>query len=139
MSKPVLTLIAAAALILPAYLTAQTSTDNATYPDKVYTSVEQMPVYPGGEAAMSNDISRNLRYPQTAMKNGVQGRVFVQFVVKKDGTVGDVKVVRGKDPDIDKEAKRVVKTLKRFKPGTMNGEPVNVWHTLPVTFKLSQE
>ena len=71
-----------------------------------------------------------------AMENGVQGRVVVQFVVTKDGSVGQVKVMRGKDPDLDKEAVRVVKSLPRFIPGKMNGQAVNVWYTLPISFKL---
>ncbi|MCM1348514.1 MAG: energy transducer TonB [Firmicutes bacterium] len=106
--------------------------------NKVFTSVEQMPVYPGGDAALLADVSKNIRYPSVAQENGIEGRVVVQFVVTKNGTVGDVKVVRGKDPDLDKEAKRVVKTLKKFTPGKMNGNPVNVWYTLPITFKLQK-
>jgi len=104
--------------------------------NKVFTSVEQMPQYPGGEAALLADVSKNIRYPSVAQENGIQGKVVVQFVVTKTGQVGEVKVVRGKDPDLDKEAKRVVKTLKKFTPGKMNGNAVNVWYTLPITFRL---
>ncbi|MDE6345014.1 MAG: energy transducer TonB, partial [Muribaculaceae bacterium] len=68
---------------------------------------------------------------------GIQGQVVVQFVVTKDGSVGEVKVVRSKDPDLDKEAVRVVKTLPKFIPGKMNGQNVNVWFTLPIRFKLA--
>ncbi|MDE6317852.1 MAG: energy transducer TonB, partial [Muribaculaceae bacterium] len=75
-------------------------------------------------------------YPTMAMENNVQGRVVVQFVVTKDGSIGEVKVARGKDPDLDKEAVRVVKTLPKFIPGKMNGQAVNVWYTLPINFKL---
>ncbi len=71
-----------------------------------------------------------------ALENNVQGRVVVKFVVKKDGSVGNVAVVRGKDPDLDKEAVRVVKSLPAFTPGTMNGKPVAVWYTLPINFRL---
>ncbi len=106
--------------------------------NKVFTSVEQMPQYPGGDAALLADVSKNIRYPSVAQENGIEGKVVVQFVVTKNGTVGEVKVVRGKDPDLDKEAKRVVKTLKKFTPGKMNGNPVNVWYTLPITFKLTK-
>lgn len=104
--------------------------------DKTFTSVEQMPQFPGGEAALMSWVANHIKYPTLAQENGVQGRVIVQFVVKKDGSIGDVKVVRGKDPDLDKEAVRVVRTLPNFTPGKMNGQPVNVWYTLPVTFKL---
>lgn len=104
--------------------------------DKVFTSVEQMAQFPGGEAALMSWVANHINYPATAQENGVQGRVVVQFVVKKDGSIGDVKVVRSKDPDLDKEAVRVVKTFPNFTPGKMNGQPVNVWYTLPVNFKL---
>lgn len=104
--------------------------------DKTFTSVEQMPQFPGGEAALMAWVANHIKYPAMAQENGVQGKVVVQFVVKKDGSIGDVKVVRGKDPDLDKEAVRVVKTLPNFTPGKMNGQPVNVWYTLPITFKL---
>lgn len=105
-------------------------------PEKVFTAVEQMPQFPGGEGELMKYISSHIKYPPMAMENGVQGRVVVQFVVTKDGSVGQVKVMRGKDPDLDKEAVRVVKSLPRFIPGKMNGQAVNVWYTLPISFKL---
>lgn len=104
--------------------------------DKVFTSVEQMPEFPGGQGALMSWLANHIKYPATAQENGVQGRVVVQFVVKKDGSIGDVKVARSKDPDLDREAVRVVKTFPNFTPGKMNGQPVNVWYTLPVNFKL---
>lgn len=106
--------------------------------NKVFTSVEQMPQYPGGDAALLGDVSKNIRYPSVAQENGIEGKVTVQFVVTKTGAVGEVRVLRGKDPDLDKEAMRVVKTLKKFTPGKMNGNAVNVWYTLPITFKLQK-
>ncbi len=107
--------------------------------DEIFKAVEQMPQYPGGEAALMADISKNIRYPAMAAENNIQGRVVVQFVVEKNGSVGQVKVVRGKDPDLDKEAMRVCKTLKKFIPGKMNGESVRVWYTLPINFKLQTQ
>lgn len=104
--------------------------------NKVFNAVEQMPQFPGGDAELMKHIQKNLKYPPVAMENNIQGRVVVQFVVTKTGKVGEVKVVRGKDPDLDKEAVRVVKTLPDFIPGKMNGQAVNVWYTLPITFKL---
>lgn len=77
--------------------------------EKVYTSVEEMPQYPGGDAALLDDVANNIRYPSVAQDNGIEGRVVIQFVVTKNGSVGEVLVVRGKDPDLDKEAKRVIK------------------------------
>lgn len=105
-------------------------------PEKVFTAVEQMPQFPGGDAALMKYLNQNIQYPTIAMENGVQGRVIVQFVVTKNGSVGEVKVIRSVDRDLDKEAIRVCKSLPKFIPGKMNGQSVNVWYTLPVTFKL---
>ena len=104
--------------------------------EQVFTAVEQMPQFPGGEAELMKYISNNIKYPTMAMENNIQGRVVVQFVVTSTGKIGEVKVVRSKDPDLDKEAVRVVKSLPNFIPGKMNGQAVNVWYTLPITFKL---
>ena len=105
-------------------------------PEQVFTAVEQMPQFPGGDAALMKFLSSNINYPQVAMENGVQGRVIVQFVVTKNGSVGEVKVIRSVDRDLDKEAIRLCKSLPKFIPGKMNGQAVNVWSTLPITFKL---
>lgn len=104
--------------------------------NQVFTVVEQKPQFPGGEAALLKWVGDHIRYPAMAQENNIQGRVVVQFVVTKTGKVGEVKVIRSKDPDLDKEAVRVVKSLPDFVPGKMNGHSVNVWYTLPVTFKL---
>lgn len=102
----------------------------------VFESVEQMPQFPGGDTELLKYISSHLKYPTMAAENNIQGRVVVQFVVTKNGSIGEVRVIRPRDPDLDKEAVRVVKTLPNFIPGKMNGQPVNVWYTLPVNFKL---
>lgn len=107
-------------------------------PARVYDFVEQPAQFPGGEEALYKFIGDNLRYPVMAQENGIQGRVVVQFVVTKTGEVGEVRVVRSKDPDLDREAVRVVKSLPNFIPGKQNGRPVNVWFTLPITFKLQE-
>ena len=104
--------------------------------EEVFTAVEQMPQFPGGEAELLKYITSHIKYPTMAAENNIQGRVVVKFVVGKDGRVGEVVVVRGKDPDLDKEAVRVVKTLPNFIPGKMNGQAVSVWYTLPINFKL---
>lgn len=107
--------------------------------NKVFTSVEQMPVYPGGDGALLGDIHKNLVYPPVAAENGVEGKVTVSFVVTKNGSIGEVKVARGKDPDLDKEAVRAVRALKKkFTPGKMNGHAVNVWYHVPITFRLNK-
>ena len=103
---------------------------------KIYSSAEQMPQFPGGEAALMKYIQSHIQYPPTAAKNHVQGRVIVQFVVWKDGSVSEVNVVRSVDNDLDREAVRVCKTLPKFTPGRHNGKAVDVWYTVPVTFKL---
>ena len=103
---------------------------------QVFRSVEQMPQFPGGEAALMKFLQSHINYPPMAAENGVQGRVVVQFVVDKTGKVGEVVVVRNVDKDLDKEAVRVCKSLPKFTPGRQNGHPVSVWYTLPVFFKL---
>ncbi len=103
--------------------------------EKVYTAVEQMPQFPGGDATLMKYLNNNINYPQEAMKNGLEGRVIVQFVVTKNGTIGEVKIIRSVDPELDKEAIRLCKSLPKFTPGRMNGKAVNVWYTLPITFK----
>ena len=114
--------------------TESTTTENDT--EQVFTAVEQMPQFPGGDAALMKFISSNINYPQEAYQNGIQGRIIVQLVVKSDGSVGDVKVIRSVDASLDREAIRVCKSLPNFTPGRMNGKAVNVWYTLPITFKL---
>ena len=104
--------------------------------EEVFRSVEQMPQFPGGEAALLKYLASHINYPPMAAENGIQGRVIVQFVVDKTGKVGEVKLVRTVDKDLDNEAVRVCKSLPKFTPGRQNGQPVSVWYTLPVTFKL---
>jgi protein TonB len=105
--------------------------------DEVFTSAAHMPSFPGGDGALMKYLSSNIRYPQAAADNNIQGKVVVQFVVEKDGRIGEVKVVRGVDKDLDNEAKRVCKSLPKFSPGrNAVGDPVRVWYTLPVQFKL---
>ncbi len=104
--------------------------------DKAYKVVEVMPEFPGGNGAMMKYLKENLKYPEDAKKNGVQGTVVVRFVVKADGTVDEVKVMKGLESSLDSEAMRLVKSLPKFKPGTKGGEPVDVWYTLPVMFKI---
>ncbi|MBQ3556072.1 MAG: energy transducer TonB [Bacteroidales bacterium] len=104
--------------------------------NQVLEVVEQMPTFPGGQKALLQYISDNIKYPSIAQENGIQGRVVVRFVVKRDGSVGEVQVLRGVDATLDKEAVRVVKSIPNFIPGKQNGHAVNVWFTLPVQFKL---
>ncbi len=105
--------------------------------EEVFRSAAHMPSFPGGDGALMSFINKNIRYPQAAQDNNIQGKVVVQFVVTKTGKVGEVKVVRGVDKDLDREAVRVCKMLPAFSPGrNATGDPVAVWYTLPVQFKL---
>ncbi|MDO4164838.1 MAG: TonB family protein [Bacteroides sp.] len=106
-------------------------------PEKVFDMVEQMPQFPGGQAEMMAFISKNLRYPTIAQENGTQGRVTCQFVVGADGAVRDVKVLRGVDPYLDKEAVRVIMSMPKWIPGKQNGKAVSVKYTVPIMFRLS--
>ena len=105
--------------------------------NKVFDVVEQMPSFPGGNAALMNYLGQNIKYPVIAEENGIQGRVIVQFVVGKDGHISDVRVAKSVDPSLDKEAVRVVKGMPRWIPGKQNGQAVTVRYTLPVTFRLN--
>ncbi|MBR4729859.1 MAG: energy transducer TonB [Prevotella sp.] len=104
--------------------------------NKDYDNVEQMPEYPGGQAALLKYLAKNIKYPVVAEGNGIQGRVIVTFVVERDGSITDVKVVKSVDPSLDEEALRVVKAMPKWKPGMINGKPVRVKETVPVQFKL---
>ncbi|MBD5241827.1 MAG: energy transducer TonB [Barnesiella sp.] len=102
----------------------------------VFEAVEQEAKFPGGDKALIDWLGSHTNYPQTALDNGVQGTVRVRFVVKKDGTIGDAKVLKPIDPALDKEALRVVKSLPKFIPGKMNGHAVNCYFTVPVRFRI---
>lgn len=104
--------------------------------DKVFDIVEQQPMFPGGQTALMKYLSEHTKYPVVAQENGVQGRVTVQFVVEKDGSISDVHVLRGVDPSLDKEAVRVVKSMPRWTPGKQNGINVRVNYRVPVLFRL---
>ena len=105
--------------------------------DDVFDVVEQMPSFPGGQTALMQWLNDNIHYPVVAADNGVQGRVIIQFVVEKDGSVSGVTVAKSVDPSLDKEAQRVVKSMPKWSPGKQNGSAVRVMYTVPVTFKLS--
>lgn len=104
--------------------------------NKVFDVVEEQPSFPGGPAAMMQWLKDNIKYPVVAAENGIEGRVIVQFVVSKTGSISDVRVARGVDPSLDREAIRVVSSMPKWTPGKQNGTTVNVRYTLPVTFKL---
>ena len=104
--------------------------------DEVFVVVEEMPEYPGGTDALKVFLANNVKYPPEAAKKGIQGKVYVTFVVNKDGSVSDAKIARGVDPLLDAEALRVVKLLTNWKPGRQRGEEVRVSYTVPINFAL---
>ncbi len=103
---------------------------------KVFDVVEQMPSFKGGDAALMEWLNKNIKYPVVAEENGIQGRVVATFVVERDGSITDVKIVKSVDPSLDKEAVRVLKAMPKWIPGKQNGQAVRVKYTVPVTFRL---
>ena len=103
---------------------------------EIFQIVEEMPAFPGGEAKLMEYVAKNIKYPQIARETGIQGRVFVGFVVEPDGSVSNVKVLRGIGGGCDEEAMRVVKSMPKWKPGKQRGKAVRVSYMLPVNFKL---
>lgn len=101
-----------------------------------YNFVEQMPQFGGGDKALMEYLQKNIRYPKIAAEQGIQGTVHLRFVVNPDGSVSDVKVVRPLNPNLDKEAVRVVSTMPKWRPGEQNGIKVPVYYNLPVRFRL---
>lgn len=104
---------------------------------KIYHTAEQMPQFPGGETALMKHISDNINYDYDGESN-IQGRVVVQFVVSKTGRIGQINIIRSLDPNYDKMVVNIVKSLPQFIPGKINGQPVNVWYTLPISFKVQE-
>ncbi len=103
---------------------------------QVYTVVEQMPTFPGGESALLSYIAKNIKYPSVSLEQGVQGTVVLRFVVTESGDVGEVQIIRGLDPYCDREAQRVVESLPKFIPGKQQGRAVKVWFTCPIQFRI---
>ena len=104
---------------------------------QIFTVVESMPTFPGGDVARIKYLNENIQYPQMARESGIQGRVFVTFVVEKDGSVTDVRVLRGIGGGCDEEAVRVIKNMPKWVPGKQRGKPVRVQFNMPILFKLN--
>jgi protein TonB len=98
--------------------------------------VEDMPEFPGGELELRKFIANNIEYPKAAQENGIQGKVYVTFVVDKNGEIANAKIARGVDPTLDQEALRVVNSLPKWIPGKQRGQKVNVSYTVPINFAL---
>lgn len=109
--------------------------DEDTGEAEIFQVVEDMPSFPHGN--VQKWIAQNVKYPVIARENGIQGKVYIQFVIEKDGSITDVKVVRGVDSSLDKEASRVINMMPKWKPGKQRGKPVRVSYTLPINFQLA--
>ena len=104
--------------------------------EALFIEYETMPVFPGGDTALLDFVYKNLKYPESAIKNKIQGKVILRFVITKTGEIDKVEIIRSLQPDCDKEAIRVVKMLPKFVPATDHGKPESRWYVLPVIFKL---
>lgn len=133
MKKLILLMFAAFALVSSANAQVQGGEDS----DQVYQMVEQQAEFPGGTSKLMEFLSNNINYPAAAAKKKIQGRVIVSFIVETDGSLSNVTVPRSVDPDLDKEAIRVVKSMPKWNPGKQQGKPVRVKYMLPVTFRLN--
>jgi protein TonB len=104
--------------------------------EEIFTAVEQNPEFPGGTSAMYKFLGENIKYPASAQRANVSGRVFVKFVVEKDGSIGNVEVMKGIGFGCDEEALRVIKSMPKWNPGRQNGKNVRVFYNMPVVYKL---
>lgn len=121
-------------------IAASPNEESKPAPERIFTVVDKKAEYPGGDAALLQWISTNVQYPTMAQKEAIEGRVYVKFVVEKDGSINKIEIARGCHPELDKEAIRVVKTIPyKFKPAEVNGQAVRSWFTLPLTFKLYKD
>ena len=107
--------------------------------EQIFVAVEQPAEFPGGMAALMRWLNNNMRYPEAAQQNDIQGRVIVNFVVEKDGSIANVKIAKGVDKDLDREALRVVKKMPKWQPGKNNGVAVRSYFNLPVIFRLQNQ
>ena len=105
-------------------------------PEKVFDMVEQMPTFPGGQTELMAYLGKNIKYPTIAQKNKEQGRVIIQMVISKDGSLSNIKVLRSVSPSLDAEAVRVVGNMPKWEPGMQKGQPVSVKYTIPIVFRL---
>ena len=126
-----------ALMMLVLLFSLMTSTAQTKKNNMVFDVVEVMPQFPGGQIAMMKYIMENMKYPEQAMKEGIQGRVTVRFIVEKDGSISNVSPIHPVHPLLDKEAIRVVKSMPKWSPGKQHGKPVRVQLIVPIMFKLN--
>lgn len=121
--------------VIEVYEAPEVIEDEVVEPE-IFQIVEEMPSFPGGETKLMEYVAKNIKYPQIARETGIQGRVFVGFVVEPDGSISNVKLLRGIGGGCDEEAMRVIKSLPKWKPGKQRGKAVRVSYQIPVYFKL---
>jgi TonB family protein len=121
------------------YLPVGSNINDTVKAGKVFTYVDQLPEFKGGQAGLSRYLATNLRYPGESMDNNVEGKVLVKFVVCEDGSLCDEVIIRGLDSSINKEVLRVVRAMPKWNPGKQNGKEVKTYFVLPVTFKFQED
>lgn len=119
-----------------AFVTGPAVVGEVSDEEEIFQVVEQMPEFPGGMEKLLEYLGKNIKYPSIAQENGIQGRCIIEFVVNRDGSIVDPKVIKSLDPSCDKEAMRVIKAMPKWKPGMQRGKPVRVRYTVPVQFRL---
>lgn len=122
--------------VIPTPITVE---EPAPEPNEAFTIVEEMPEYPGGQEAMMKYIASHITYPREAIKNEIEGAVFIQFVVERDGSIAEARVLRGIGGGCDEEALRVVNSMPNWKPGKQRGKLVRTRYNLPIRFKLASD
>ena len=127
------------AFIIPTFLAAQTAKDLLKSDTDTLIVVEQMPEFFGGNTALKDFLQENIKYPEEAHKLKIEGNVYVSFIIDKEGAVSDIKILRGVNPYLDKEAIRVVKLMPKWKSGKQNGKSVNVQYNLPIRFSIDKK
>ncbi len=130
-------------LLIPVFLFSQVpialqSSEDAKNTEKIYEDVDESATFPGGTVEMMKYISANVKYPESAMDNGEQGKVFVEFVINKDGSISNIKILKGISRDLDTEAMRVVKNMPKWTPALLDGEKVRSVARMPINFVLTE-
>jgi periplasmic protein TonB len=117
---------------------AQSNDSTSVDTEGVVAVVDQQPTFPGGNRKMAKFINKNLRYPESARRTGAMGRVFTGFIVAKDGSISDIRTVRGVSPDLDAEARRIIALMPKWMPGKQDGEIVHCRYIIPINFHLTE-
>ena len=137
--KRIFSLLLLTAAISLTYAQQPETKENSSKEEEIFIFVEQEPEFPGGENAMYQFLSSNLVYPKAARENGIQGKVFIEFIVEKNGQIDSIRVIRSVSPELDAEAVRVISMMPKWKPGKQKGENVRARFRLPINFQLESQ